>query len=357
MAMIRGVFTVMMRAGFLMSLALCCVLSCFLFNVSGQSTKIRQVRGLPTGRFGWILRKWKEDQLFLVYLTGKRDVIELLCKPLDQSPFVSPFPVAVIDPDTEQVVEEFTSKHHHPMAITAEREQRPDSWLAQDYDYWVLDEQANIAYALKPTRWDKWGADERYAGVYVIDLNTRRVKKFLEISPTYTLALHPDREKLYIMTAPKEREVESGEIQVYSTVNLSLLKTITYDGGMRIWNTEFTKDGSRLFCCVEGRGILVIDTTSDQLESWIWSRKLLPDSRNVVSIALASDGRELYIGLHEGEERGAIAAMDVSQKKLIRMLELSPTACTSVVVVGDKLFAACFDGVYVVDIPAWRQGR
>ncbi|MCS7253180.1 MAG: hypothetical protein NZ781_03990, partial [Armatimonadetes bacterium] len=73
------------------------------------------------------------------------------------------------------------------------------------------------------------------------------------------------------------------------------------------------------------------------------------------SIALASDEKEVYVALRDGWEKGRVAAIDIAQKKLVRTLELSQTACTSVVVMGDKLFAACLDGVYVIDIPAWRQ--
>jgi hypothetical protein len=61
------------------------------------------------------------------------------------------------------------------------------------------------------------------------------------------------------------------------------------------------------------------------------------------------------VALRHGREKGRVAAIDIAQKKLVRVLELSPTACTSVVVVGDKLFAACLDGVYVIDIPSWRK--
>jgi len=72
-------------------------------------------------------------------------------------------------------------------------------------------------------------------------------------------------------------------------------------------------------------------------------------------MALSSDEQEIYIGLEYGLKKGAVAAIDVAQKKIVRVLELSPTGCTSVVVIGEKLFAACLDGVYVIDIPAWRK--
>lgn len=79
------------------------------------------------------------------------------------------------------------------------------------------------------------------------------------------------------------------------------------------------------------------------------------EDRLIIRLTLNPDGQEIYVALREGEARGAVAAIDTIQKKLVRILDLSPTACTSVTVVGDKLFAACLDGVYVIDIPAWRK--
>ncbi len=326
--------------------------------VSQPASFIRKIDGLPTGQYWWLVDAY-QGRLFVVDMMGNKiDITDRNKLNLDPTP---PFYVARINPDTEQVVEEFTSKHFRAIAISAERENRPDSWLAEEFDYWVIDEQSKIAYALKPIRQDEW-SDERYAGVYVIDINTRQVKKFLEISPvSFTLALHPNREKLYVMTQPKEAEVETGEIRVYSTASLDLLKTITYLGGFCILDAEFNQDGSRLFCSVEGRGILVIDTINGQLEHWEPPFDHPVDfgieDRLIIRLTLSPDGQEIYVALREGEARGGVAAIDTIQKKLVRILDLSPTACTSVVVIGEKLFAACLDGVYVIDIPAWRNQR
>lgn len=325
-----------------------------LQTVECVNSFIRKINILQSGQYWWIV-EFYQNQVFVVDRAGNK--VDQTIIPGSRPSL--PFYVVRIDPKTERIVEEFTTKHFRGVAISAEREQRPDSWLAQDYDYWVLDEQSDIAYALKPVRWDEWNPEKRYEGVYVIDLKTRQVRSFLGIPNIFTLVLHPNEKKLYIMTAPKEAEMETGEIRVYSTTNWGLLKTISYTGGAYIWDAEFTQDGSRLFCCVHGRGILVINTVSDELESW----EPPPDfpicfgikDRIVVSLALSSDERELYIALRIGRERGAVAAIDIAQKKLVRTLELSPTACTSVAVIGDKLFAACLDGVYVIDIPAWRQ--
>ena|GEM_PF-5263657 len=140
--------------------------------------------------------------------------------------------------------------------------------------------------------------------------------------------------------------METGEIQVYSTASLDLLKTITYLGGFCILDAEFNQDSSRLFCSVRGRGILVIDTIiNDQLEHWKTPFDHPVDfgieDRLIIRLTLNPDGQKIYVALREGEARGAVAAINTIQKKLVRILDLSPTACTSVVVIGEKLFAAC----------------
>lgn len=321
-------------------------------QVMGQAVSIaRKISGLPTGQHWWFVDAY-QGRLFVVDLYGNKVDITGKIK-LEITP---PFYVARINPDTEQVVEEFTSRQRRAVAISAEREQRTDSWLAQDYDYWVLDSQCNTAYALKPVQWNEWG-EERYSGVHVIDLQTRQLKKFLEISPVGTLALSPTGAKLYVSVGTKDDRLP--EIKVFSTATLGLIKTITYYSDCPIWDMKLTGDGNRLFCCVYARGLLVVDTMNDQFELWKEPANMPVNfgfsTDFSFSIALAPDEKEVYMALREDREKGRIAAIDIAQKKLVRMLQLSPTACTSVVVVGDKLFAAYLDGVYVIDIPAWRQ--
>jgi len=324
----------------------------FVYQAISQSSSIvRKINGLPMGQYWWFLDVY-QNQLFVLDRYGNKvDITDKI--DLDPTP---PFYVARINPDTEQVVEEFTTRQWRAIAISAEREQRPDSWLAQDYDYWVFDSQSNIAYALKPVRWDEWG-EERYTGVHVIDVQTRQHKKFLETPYVGAIALHPNRGKLYVAVVGEETR----EIRIFSTTTLQLIKTFPYESDGPIWDMKFTRDGSRLFCCVYGRGILVIDTLNDQFEAWEGSNSAeIPvdfgiETNFSFSIALASDEKEIYVALRYGREKGRVAAIDIAQKKLVRVLELSPKACTSVVVVGEKLFAACLDGVYVIDIPSWRK--
>lgn len=320
---------------------------------SQTASFVRKISGLPTGQYWWLVDAY-QDWVFVVDRYGNK--VDITGK-MDLDP-VSPFYVARINPDSEQVVEEFTTKQWRAIAISAEREQRTDSWLAQEHDYWVLNSQSNTAYAFKPVQWNEWG-EERYTGVHVIDVQTRQLKKFLEISPVGAFSLSPSGGKLYVSVGPKDDRPP--EIRVFSTATLDLVKTITYNSDCPIWDMKFTSDGNRLFCCVYGRGLLVIDTASDQIEPW-GEPLAVPINFGLstdfsFSIALALDEKEVYVALRRGREKGRVAAIDITQKKLVRTLELSPTACTSVAVVGDKLFAACLDGVYVIDIPAWRKQR
>jgi hypothetical protein len=64
---------------------------------------------------------------------------------------------------------------------------------------------------------------------------------------------------------------------------------------------------------------------------------------------------EVFFALRHGDAQGAVAALDVSKRRVVRTLQLSRGACSSVCVVGNKLFAGCLDGIYVIDIDAWRK--
>jgi len=320
----------------------------FLTEVSEQPTTfVRKISGLPDGKRDWTV-KAHLGRIFVIDLTND----------------LPPFYVARIDPDTEKIIEEFTTKHWQAIAISAERESRSDSWLAEDYDYWILDEQNSIAYALKPTSWEEYDLKKRYAGVYVIDLKTRQVKRFLEVSSIGTIVLHPDRRKLYVMREPAEEETEEeteiGEIRIYSTTDWTLIKKITYSG-LSVLDAKFTKDGNKLFCCIPGRGIIVLNTIDDEIEVWEESVNYpatfgfnIGVGGFIFSLDISFDERELYIAAKK-ENYGIVSAIDIAQKKLIRTLNLGLEICTSVVVIGEKLFAACLDGVYVIDIPSWRQ--
>ena len=264
---------------------------------------------------------------------------------LAPNPIVPPFHFLQIDPTTEQVVKEGKTNHIFAQAIVAEQEQTHLSWLAKDHGYWVVDHQNNVAFALITLSVDSPRID-------VIDLSTREVKRTIRLQPEANygaMALHPNGTKLYLSV----REIEvGGLVWVYDTKTLERIKVIQLDCDHTIKDIHFSKDGQYLFGAVGSRGVAIIETRDDKIVGWINP----PSDRLFKSpMALSSDEQEIYIGLEYGLKKGAVAAIDVAQKKIVRVLELSLTGCTGVALVGNKLFAACLDGVYVIDIPVWRK--
>lgn len=88
----------------------------------------------------------------------------------------------------------------------------------------------------------------------------------------------------------------------------------------------------------------------------------LPDLE-MRDMRLSPDERETYIALTQFKWKkdndrmlnGRVAAIDIGARKVVRILRLSDTGCFSLAVVGNRLFAACLDGIYVIDIDAWRK--
>jgi WD40 repeat protein len=264
-----------------------------------------------------------------------------------------PFHFLQIDPTTERVTKEGKTNHIFARAIIAEQEQTPYSWLTKNYRYWVIDNQNNVVFAARyiagPSSWDGI-----ISSIDVIDLSTREVKQTIKLQPEVaygTMALHPNGTKLYLSVS--ERDV-GGIVWIYNTKTLERIKVLPLDSDHTIGDMHFSKDGKFLFGAIDARGVVMIETDKDEIVGWINPPK---DRVFMPRIALSSDEQEIYIGLELGLRRGAVAAINVAQKKIVRVLELSPTGCTGVVRVGDKLFAACLDGVYVIDIPAWRKQR
>jgi WD40 repeat protein len=305
---------------------------------------IRKVSGIPSEQKIWFLTA-DGDRIFVVdiLLDPKRPVISSFPSP--------PYPFFQIDPVTEQVIREGKTNRVFARAIIAEQEQTPYSWLAKDYEYWVIDDQNNIVFAAR------YGVDAltrapTVSSVDAIDLSTREVKRTIKLQPEAAygaMALHPDGTKLYLSV--RERDV-GGVVWIYNTKTLERIKVLPLDSDHTIEDMHFSKDGQFLFGAVGARGVAIIETGEDKIVGWVnppGDRLFMPP------MALSSDEREIYIGLEYGLKRGAVAAIDVAQKKIVRVLELSPMGCTGVVRVGDKLLAACLDGVYVIDIPSWRK--
>lgn len=316
----------------------------FVYQSVGQNT-FRKIGGLPSDYRLWLVTTY-ENHLFVIE-GGQVDTKRW--EPKLPLPLI--FRAFRVDPVMERVVEEFKTKHIFAQSILAEREQRPDSWLAQDYEYWLLDGKTNTVYAVKPTRWEEMARAQRYSHVEVIDLSTRQVKKIIGLLPEAsfgTFALHPSKAKLYLSV--RGRDV-GGLLWIYSTTTLERIKAIELLSDHTIWDIHFSKNGRYLFGSLGARGIAIIDTEEDKLIGWISPPE---DRLYTASIALSPDDREIYVGLGFALRKGGIAAIDVEQRKIVRTLELSPTGCISVAKVGEKLFAACLDGVYVIDIAQWR---
>jgi DNA-binding beta-propeller fold protein YncE len=262
-----------------------------------------------------------------------------------------PFRFLQIDPVTEQVIREGKTNHVFARAIIAEQEQTPYSWLAKDYEYWVIDKQNNVVFAARYGV-DALTHDLTFSSVDVIDLSTREVKRTIRLQPEAdygAMALHPNGTKLYLSVRERDR---GGVVWIYDPKTLERIKILSLDSDHTIEGVHFSKDGQYLFGGVGSRGVAIIDTVNDKIVGWVNP----PEDRLFMPlIDLSSDEREIYVGLQYGLKRGAMAAIDVEKRKIVRVLELSPTGCTGVVRVGEKLFAACLDGVYVIDIPAWRK--
>jgi len=327
-----------------------------------QSQQTPRVQGLPGGEYDWVIYQWN-GRLFLV--SGSVNLLTLEgAKRYTVDADIYPFSIYRIDAETERVVEQFQSKHFFPIGITAEREQRSDSWLSQNYDLWVVDNQRNLAYATKPREWSIAGLlEDPHYKVFVIDLQQRQVQAEVTVPPVEDLSLSSDGRKLYVGSGKVEYHEEDERweagVAVISTETLTVTKKVSF-GTDAPAPMVLSRDGSRLFC-VSPQGLAVLNTATDELEAWDNNGNVhLLDiyqsvsRRNPYGLAIATDERELYVGLQDGDERGAVAAIDLTQKKVVRVLELSPRACTSVAVVGNKLFAACLDGVYAVDINQWR---
>jgi hypothetical protein len=234
-----------------------------------------------------------QQQLFVVdiLLDPKRTVISSFPSP--------PYPFFQIDPVTEQVIREGKTNRVFARAIIAEQEQTPYSWLAKDYEYWVIDDQNNIVFAAR------YGVDAltrapTVSSVDAIDLSTREVKRTIKLQPEAAygaMALHPDGTKLYLSV--RERDV-GGVVWIYNTKTLERFKILPLHSDHTIEGMHFSKDGQYLFGGVGSRGVAIIDTVNDKIVGWVNP----PEDRLFMPlIALSSDEREIYVGLQYGLKR------------------------------------------------------
>ncbi len=316
---------------------------------------IRIVSGLPQDVQGW--------GVFTLY--GK-----LFAYPIEvEKP---PFTIYQIDPVNEQVVESIVVDQMIDLqAVIAKHYQTPDAWLVdQGFFMWEIDQKRSIAYATKPS---KLPADVNelcengFEGIYVVDMITRKVKKFIEYPGFLHMILHPSGKKLYV-------EAPDGQIRVLDTEKLEWLKEFFVADYIVLHFIGFSNDEKYLFCSYIGGGLVVIDTTEDRVEEWTKqiNNKAFSDYNASfrAPFAFSEDKQEIYgpvifahdttinVYNHPGvKAKGGVISIDLVQKRINRVLGLSQKSeCLEVAVIGTKLFVSSwFEGIFVIDIDRWRQ--
>jgi hypothetical protein len=280
-----------------------------------------------------------------------------------------------IDPITERVIETIEVKQPiYPQAVIARHYRLPDAWLAEmGFWAWEIDPQRKIAYAVKPPSQPTKATLEEvgYLGIYLLDIEKREVKGYIEHRPFAFFALHPSGHKLYVESLPNS-------VRVLDTTKLEWIKEFEVTGDYwALFFSGFSKDGKYLFAARTGE-LIVINTEEDKVEEW--GRKINEeldtkyDAGVRTALAFSEDKSEIYAALAIGsyidipdtpvdlfnepgkKAHGGVAAIDLAQKKIVRILGLTQKGeCNSVAVIGNKLFVASWEGVFVIDIDRWRQ--
>jgi len=317
---------------------------------SFQTSFVRKVKGLPSLFTRWDVYEYA-GKLFALY--SPDDVSCVYYR---------------IDPTIEEVVEAIEVKEPlYPQAVIARHYRLPDAWLAEmGFSAWEIDPQRKIAYAVKPPFKPTNLQEIGYFGIYLLDIEKRKVKGYIEHRPNgygfAFFALHPSGHKLYVESPPTS-------VKVLDTTKLEWIKefevTGDYWGG--IFFSGFSSDGKYLFAACTGE-LIVINTEEDKVEEWGRRINEELDKYNAgiggTQLAFSEDKSEMYAALvitpsnWRGEEfcEGGVAAIDLVQKKVARVLRLTQKReCNFVAVVGNKLFVASWEGVFVIDIEQWRR--
>ncbi len=281
----------------------------------------------------------------------------------------APYQLYRIDPNTEMVVESKTVEQLlHPQAAIALHYQLPEAWLAEKgFFIWEIDPVRKVAYAAKPPKMPSSLEDWGYTGIYIVNTETREIKNFVEHQGFLFMALHPSGLKLYV-------ESPLYKIKVLDTTKVDWVKEIdVMTDYFALPFAGFSVDGRYLFAARTGK-LIVIDTEKEEVVEW--GKQINEeldrdyDAGVRASMSLSGDKTELYAALTitgdkvnvfddpEVKARGGVAAIDIAQKKVVRVLGLTrERECSSVAVVGNKLFIASREGkIFVVDTDRWRQG-
>jgi hypothetical protein len=338
-------------------------------DVSPQA--VRRVENLPDRLHWWIVSTDGKQ----VFAFGARVLQEELPQTdvftidVDRNP---PYSGVEIDPSTESVVNTHQIQEMFlPFRNAAYFKAlwRGESvWLTRDYDFWQV--VGDRIYAVPP-RVRKGDDLSRWESIHVIDRETRQVLRVVEIRNPLIKAGFPKDEvewRLKYITAmqvsPDRKLLITGHlgmIVVWSLPDLELLFHRAYDSDREVSAIECSPDGRLVYALVRARGLLVLNLQSKEFEEWsLKAGTRVPQDfgmsrQRPVDMWADWQRGEVFFALRHGDTQGAVAALDVSKRRVVRTLQLSRGACSSVCVVGNKLFAGCLDGIYVIDIDAWRK--
>ncbi len=332
---------------------------------------VRRVENLP-GRLHWWVVSTDGKQVFAFgarVLQEELPQTDVFTIDVDRNP---PYSGVEIDPSTESVVNTHQIQEMFlPFRNAAYFKAlwRGESvWLTRDYDFWQV--VGDRIYALPP-RVRKGDALSRWKSIHIIDRETRQVLHVVEIRDALIKAGFPKDEvewRLKYITAMQispDRKLlitgHRGMIVVWSLPDLELLFHRAYDSDREVSAVECSPDGRLVYALVHARGLLVLNQQSKEFEEWsLKAGTGVPqdfgmNKQRPVDMCADWQGGEVFLALRYGDAQGAVAALDVSKRRVVRTLRLSRGACSSVCVVGNKMFAGCLDGIYVIDIDAWRK--
>jgi hypothetical protein len=332
---------------------------------------VRRVENLPD-RLHWWIVSTDGKQVFAFGLRALQEKLpqtEVFTIDVDRNP---PYSGVEIDPSTESVVNTHQIQEIFlPLRNAAYFKalwKGELAWLRRDYDFWQV--VGDRIYALPPRARDSED-DRRWESIHVIDRETRQVLRVVEIRNPLIKAGFAEDEvewRLKYITAmqvsPDQKLLitgHSGMIVVWSLPDLKLLFHRAYDSDREVSAIECSPDGRLVYALVRARGLLVLNLQSKEFEEWsLKAGTKVPQDfgmsrQRPVDMWADWQGGEVFFALRYAHAQGAVAALDVAKRRVVRTLQLSRGACSSVCVVGNKLFAACLDGIYVIDIDAWRK--
>lgn len=328
---------------------------------------VRRATGVPEGHYYWALSR-TESIIYAVDIYGNR--YDLRYRPIPRTRTLrdmeTAYSVVCVDSREEKVVDTFVVgadfwPDENGLFLQAWHK-RTYPHLVSNYDFWLSAPAGDVVYAMKPAT-NLRMTYERWREVHVVESHTGTILHTVQMPEGYIqcIRLSPDGRLLAV--------ANEQQIRLYQAPDMRLVATLQIPGDAPIVRMAFSADGKRLFVFGECRGLVVVDVERKRFEAV--SNEVsagqpmtfgLPYLQ-MMSFALSPDEKEMYFALtrtkwEKDTDRpldGRVAAVDVSSGKVVRLLRLSDTGCTSIVVVGNKLFAACLDGIYVIDIDAWRK--